>query len=185
MVSPAPRVLVVDEGGSDGVIRSIAALLEGAGFSVRVATSGESTGEVVVRYRPDVAVVPPAAVPGRGRRLQRDHGVPVVVVGPEEGRPALRAADVVLDEGARLAARNGVPLDLTRLEFDLLAHFVRNRNQVLTRSGLLASVWRNEPVSPNAIEALVSKLRTKIDALGPRLIHTVRSVGYVLRVPGD
>jgi DNA-binding response OmpR family regulator len=98
--------------------------------------------------------------------------------------PTLEAGDLVVDEAGRLALRADEPLDLTRLEFDLLAYFVRNRNRVQTREALLAAVWRNEPVTPNAIEAVVSKLRIKLEAHGPRLIHTVRGVGYVLRVAG-
>jgi two-component system OmpR family response regulator len=96
----------------------------------------------------------------------------------------LEAGDIVIDEAGRLALRADEPLDLTRLEFDLLVYFVRHRNRVLNRTALLAAVWHNEPVTPNAIEALVSKLRAKLEAEGPRVIHTVRGVGYVLRVEG-
>jgi two-component system OmpR family response regulator len=166
----------------------------------------ESVGAVVHRLRSDhgvpVVVVEarddPDADPGPivfradgpPASPERLTGTPVVarvaavLSDTPPSSPTLEAGDVVVDEAGRLALRDDEPLDLTRLEFDLLAYLVRNRNRVQTREALLAAVWRNTPVTPNAIEAVVSKLRIKLEAHGPRLIHTVRGVGYVLRVAG-
>ena len=126
---------------------------------------------------------------GAEATVERLVGTPMVeqvtsLLSGTGGSSTLEAGDLVVDEAGRVALRADEPLDLTRLEFDLLAFFVRHRNRVLTREALLVNVWRNGAVTPNAIEAAVSKLRTKTERLGPRLIHTVRGVGYVLRVEG-
>ena len=98
--------------------------------------------------------------------------------------PAARAelsfADLALDPAAREARRGGRPLTLTALEFDLLRHFVRHPRQVFTRNQLLAAVWGSELVSTsNVVDVYVGYLRAKLGE--PRLLHTVRGVGYVLR----
>jgi len=89
-------------------------------------------------------------------------------------------ADVALDLAAREARRGGRPLTLTALEFDLLRHFLEHPRQVFTRNQLLASVWGNDLVSTsNVVDVYVGYLRAKLGE--PRLLHTVRGVGYVLR----
>lgn len=98
---------------------------------------------------------------------------------------ALGVGDLVVVPDARIARRAGEDLALTRIEFDLLVELVRHVNRVLTKEALLGSVWRHEPVTANAIEARVSRLRAKLERLGPRLIHTVRGVGYVLHALPD
>jgi two-component system response regulator MprA len=74
-------------------------------------------------------------------------------------------------------------LDLTALEFDLLAHFLAHPRQVLSRVQLLEAVWRMPPATAsNVVDVYVGYLRAKLEAGGePRLLHTVRGVGYVLR----
>lgn len=94
----------------------------------------------------------------------------------------LWAGDTMVDEGARLATRGGHPLDLTRKEFDLLAHLVGHRDQVQERTALLQAVWSSTDYSPNVIEVTVSTLRQKLERFGPRIVHTVRGIGYVCRV---
>jgi len=98
----------------------------------------------------------------------------------------LRFADVVLDPLARQAHRGPRELELTALEFDLLAHFVAHARQVLSRVQLLEAVWRMPPATAsNVVDVYVGYLRTKLEAGGePRLLHTVRGVGYVLRALG-
>ena len=89
-------------------------------------------------------------------------------------------ADVALDLAAREARRGGRPLTLTALEFDLLRHFLEHPRQVFTRNQLLASVWGNDLVSTsNVVDVYVGYLRAKLGE--PKLVHTVRGVGYVLR----
>jgi len=97
----------------------------------------------------------------------------------------LRFADLSLDLGPRQVHRGERRIDLTRTEFLLLELFLRNPRQVLTRSIIFDRVWDYDfgPRS-NALEVYVSYLRRKLEAGGePRLIHTVRGVGYVLREP--
>ncbi|MBV9444693.1 MAG: response regulator transcription factor [Streptosporangiaceae bacterium] len=95
----------------------------------------------------------------------------------------LRFADLVLDQGTREVVRGGRPISLTRTEFSLLELFLRHPRQVLTRGRILEEVWGYDfPTSGNALEVYVGYLRRKTEAGGePRLIHTMRGVGYALR----
>jgi two-component system, OmpR family, response regulator MprA len=92
-------------------------------------------------------------------------------------------ADLVLDEGTREVTRGGRRISLTRTEFSLLELFLRHPRQVLTRGRILEDVWGYDfPTSGNALEVYVGYLRRKTEAGGePRLIHTVRGVGYAVR----
>jgi two-component system response regulator MprA len=101
---------------------------------------------------------------------------------PSSDEP-LRFADLTLDPGARMVSRNGRPIELTRTEFALLELFIRNPRRVLTRSEILVEVWGYDfgPTS-NSLEVYVGYLRRKTEVDGaPRLVQTVRGVGYVLR----
>jgi two-component system response regulator MprA len=97
--------------------------------------------------------------------------------------PAMRFADLELDPGTRDVRRGERLISLTRTEFALLELFLGHPKQVLTRSRILEDVWGYDfPTSGNALEVYVGYLRRKTEAEGePRLIHTVRGVGYVLR----
>ncbi len=108
----------------------------------------------------------------RRSRLARDDSV-----------ERLAYADVELDAGTREAWRGGTLLPLTAREFDLLAYFLRNPRQVLTRDQIFRGVWGTDYLgSSNIIDAYVSYLRDKLESDGrPRLIQTVRGVGYALR----
>ena len=101
---------------------------------------------------------------------------------PQRGE-RLTYADLVLDPSTREAWRGGQPLDLTAREFDLLAYFLRHPRQVLTRDQIFRGVWGSDYLGgSNIIDANVSYLRDKVEADGrPRLIQTVRGVGYALR----
>jgi len=95
----------------------------------------------------------------------------------------LSYADLVLDPATREAWRGGGQLDLTAREFDLLAYFLARPRQVLTRDQIFRGVWGSDYLGgSNIIDANVSYLRDKLEADGrPRLIQTVRGVGYALR----
>ena len=95
----------------------------------------------------------------------------------------LRFADLELDQGTRDVRRGDRLISLTRTEFALLELFLAHPRQVLTRGRILEDVWGYDfPTSGNALEVYVGYLRRKTEAAGePRLIHTVRGVGYVLR----
>lgn len=93
---------------------------------------------------------------------------------------AIEAGDVVIDEQAGMAARAGSPLDLTPTELRLLAYFVRQRGLVLSKHQLLTQVWGYEAYDPNVVEVHVSALRRKLEEHGPRVLRTVRGLGYRL-----
>ncbi len=95
-------------------------------------------------------------------------------------RKTLRFADLTLDIGAREVRRGDRGIELTAKEFDLLHHFARNPRQVLTRDQLQDAVWGYDfGATSNVVDVYVGYLRTKLGA--PRLIQTMRGVGYVLR----
>jgi two-component system response regulator MprA len=95
----------------------------------------------------------------------------------------LRFADLELDPGTREVRRGGELIELTRTEFSLLELFLRNPRQVLTRSIIFERVWGYDfGYGSNSLDVYVGYLRRKTEAGGkPRLIHTVRGVGYALR----
>ncbi|MFM9035573.1 MAG: response regulator transcription factor [Mycobacterium sp.] len=105
--------------------------------------------------------------------------------GPEETTETaiMTFADLTLDPGTREVHRGKRAISLTRTEFALLEMLIANPRRVLTRSRILEEVWGFDfPTSGNALEVYVGYLRRKTEAEGePRLIHTVRGVGYVLR----
>jgi len=92
-----------------------------------------------------------------------------------------QVGDLIVDEAARQCFRAGQTLVLTRTEFDLLVALGRHPDRVLTKTQLLASVWGFDAYDVNLVEVHVSALRRKLEAHGPRLIHTVRGSGYRLR----
>ncbi|MCL5962400.1 MAG: response regulator transcription factor [Chloroflexi bacterium] len=95
----------------------------------------------------------------------------------------LQFADLVLDTASRDVTRGGVPAQLTAKEFELLELFMRHPRQVLTREVMLDRVWGYDfGGESNIIEVYVRYLRAKLETEGrSKLIHTVRSVGYVLK----
>jgi len=97
----------------------------------------------------------------------------------------LEFAGLRMDLGSHEVSRNGRPIELTRTEFTLLELFLENPRRVLKRVHILESVWGYDfPTSANSLEVYVGYLRRKTEAEGePRLLQTVRGVGYVLREP--
>jgi two-component system response regulator MprA len=101
----------------------------------------------------------------------------------DDSPPILRFADLALDTGTRQASRNGRPIELTTKEYDLLALFLRHPRRVLTHAYILQQVWGYDfEGESNVVPVFIGQLRQKLEAAGePRLIHTVRRAGYVLR----
>ena len=99
------------------------------------------------------------------------------------GAPRLEFADLSLDPDTREVRRAERPISLTRTEFALLELLLAHPRRVLTRAQILEQVWGYDfPTTGNALEVYIGYLRRKTEADGePRLIHTVRGVGYVLR----
>jgi two-component system OmpR family response regulator len=104
------------------------------------------------------------------------------------GTPAASArlafADIELDEDSHEVLKAGTPVALSPTEFKLLRFFLQNPGRVLSKAQILDHVWNYDfGGDANVVESYVSYLRRKIDTTEPRLLHTVRGVGYVLRVP--
>ena len=89
--------------------------------------------------------------------------------------------ELVIDDGARSVSRAGVRLELTRTEYDLLSMLAQHVGRVLSKTQLLTSVWGFGDYDTNLVEVHMSALRRKLEVHGPRVIHTVRGAGYVLR----
>ncbi|GHO80178.1 DNA-binding response regulator [Ktedonobacter sp. SOSP1-85] len=97
--------------------------------------------------------------------------------------PVLRFTDLVLDTGSHVVQRGSRDIPLTSLEFKLLEEFLVHPRQVLSKDLLLERVWGYN-FDTNVVEVYVKQLRHKLEAMGePRLIQTIRNVGYVLREP--
>jgi two-component system response regulator MprA len=104
---------------------------------------------------------------------------------PAADADVLKLADLALDPRTRVATRDGVTIELTRTEYQLLELFLRNAGQVLTRDLIFDRVWGYDfGVNSNSLDVYIGYLRrkTEVDDL-PRLIHTVRGVGYIARAP--
>ena len=101
------------------------------------------------------------------------------------GREELHFEDVHMDLAIHEVARGDRRVDLTQTEFDLLRTFLEQPNRVLTRDVLLQAVWGYQPSAvSNVVDVYVGYLRRKLEGADePRLVHTVRGVGYVLRSP--
>jgi two-component system, OmpR family, response regulator MprA len=102
---------------------------------------------------------------------------------PEESGEIVRFADLELDPATREVRRGGRLIDLTRTEFSLLELFMRNPRQVLTRTIIFERVWGYDfGYASNSLDVYIGYLRRKTEEAGePRLIQTVRGVGYALR----
>ena len=96
-------------------------------------------------------------------------------------RPAVEVGGLVIDvEGGR-ARYGGTDVELTATEWKLLLYFARHRDRVVSKTQVLTAVWGYGELAPNLVEVNVSTLRRKLEAHGPRVLHTVRGQGYVLR----
>jgi two-component system response regulator MprA len=106
---------------------------------------------------------------------------------PTADNEILRFGDLSLDPGTREVRRGLRPIELTRTEFLLLELFLRNPKQVLPREVIFDRVWGYDfGLNSNSLEVYIGYLRRKTEQDGePRLIHTVRGVGYVMRLPAE
>jgi two-component system response regulator MprA len=98
----------------------------------------------------------------------------------QDGPRTYQVADLVLDDRAHTVYRGERPVELTPREFELLRFLMRHPGEVIQHSRLLAAIWGYQ--DSRVLDVCVRDLRTKLEAAGePRLVHTVRGVGYVLR----
>ncbi|MET3939325.1 two-component system OmpR family response regulator [Paenibacillus sp. PvP094] len=101
----------------------------------------------------------------------------------EEETGWLTAAGLRLNEGTREVSRDGIPIELTPREFDLLVYLLQNQRQVLSRDQIVQAVWGYDYYGDtNVVDVYIRYVRKKVDnGFTPPLIHTVRGVGYVLK----
>jgi DNA-binding response OmpR family regulator len=125
----------------------------------------------------DDVMVRPVAIPELEARLR------VVLRHQGPAGDVLVVGDLAVDARAHQAAVRGAVLDLTSVEFAILLLLARNRGAVLSKAQMVEEVWGGDPVDENVVEVHISALRRKLEEHGPRLIHTVRGAGYVLRPP--
>lgn len=158
MRSSGPDVPVIFVTARDGVRERVAGLALGADDYV---TKPFSLDEVLERIR--------AVLRRTGRAA---------------AKPRLRVAGLELDEDGYEVRRDGIPIALTPTEFRLLRFLMSNAGRVLSKQQIFDHVWDHNPAGDaNVVEPCVSYLRRKVDQGEPRLIHTIRGVGYVLRIP--
>ncbi len=160
---------------------------EGAGTRVPVIflTARDTTADKVegLRLGTDDYVTKPFSIE---ELVERVRAVLRRSTGSTPGEHRLSYADLELDEETRDVWRAGQLVELTPTEFKLLHYLLLNARRVLTREQILEHVW-DYTFAGNAsvLETYVSYLRHKIDTVDPPLIHTVRGVGYSLRLPRD
>lgn len=93
----------------------------------------------------------------------------------------IQFGDLMLDTDAGVAARSGRRLDLTATELRLLSFLVEQRGRIVSAGQILNAVWGYDAYDPNLVQVHVSGLRRKLEAHGPRILHTVRGIGYRLQ----
>jgi DNA-binding response OmpR family regulator len=95
--------------------------------------------------------------------------------------PLIEVGDLVIDENRRSVVRDGKSIPLTPTEFGMLVTLARSPGRVFSKGQLLSQLWGFSDYDPNLVEVHMSALRRKVETDGPRLIHTERGRGYVLR----
>ncbi|MEO3820339.1 response regulator transcription factor [Plantactinospora sp. B24E8] len=182
-----PDLLVLDVAlpGLDGVAVCRTLRKEGIQVPVLMLTAREGVGDRVAGLdagADDYLVKPFASAELLARLRALLRRVPTAGGGAGQDSP-MRYADLWLDPLTREVRRNERLIQLTRTEFAILEAFLRHPRQVLTRAVLFAHVWGYDvDVTSNSLDVYVGYLRRKLEAGGePRLLQTVRGVGYVLR----
>ncbi|MBF6078927.1 response regulator transcription factor [Nocardia beijingensis] len=116
----------------------------------------------------------------RLRVILRRSGIQSV----QENANRITVGDLVLDDDSHEVWKAGAPVSLSPTEFTLLRYFMVNAGKVLSKPKILDHVWRYDfGGDAGVVESYVSYLRRKIDTTEPKLLHTLRGVGYVLREP--
>ena len=194
-VRPA-RVLIVED--DDDIAQVLQRSLRLEGYEVRTAHDGVQALDESTAFLPDLIVLDL----GLPRMDGLDVGADDYLVKPFErqellarlrallrrrpprGMAPLVVGDLTLNPDTHEVSRGERAIELTQREFELLEYLMRNERLVISRQKLLDEVWGYDPFSiTNTIEVFVSNVRRKLESSGePRLLHTVRGAGYVLRV---
>jgi two-component system OmpR family response regulator len=204
-----PSVLVVED--DDTTREELRRALHAARFDVRTEGTACGARDALAGWRPDLVLLDVGLPDGDGLTLVTSAGseterlrgfevgaddylvkpvsLPELVTRIQAvlartnrlNRPVLHVGDVVIDEDAHTVTMCGAPVELTVIEFSLLLCLGRSPGRVISKVQLLTEVWGFDHYSLNLVEVHVSALRRKLEAHGPRIVHTVRGVGYVLR----
>src|SRR6266571_3564509 len=202
--SAKARLLVVDD--EETILELLSGSLRLAGFEVITAASGMEALRAAAASRPDLILLDVMMPDGDGVRervaglalggddyvtkpfsldevLERIRAV-LRRTGSATPATRLRVSRLELDDDSHEVRRDGTLIALTPTEFRLLRFLMRNAGRVLSRGQILDHVWDHNPAGDgNVVEPCVSYLRRKVDQGEPRLIHTIRGIGYVLRIP--
>lgn len=171
-----PQVVVVEWGGpNDSLARELRAAITDASW-VALVPDDPLSGAAALASGFDDVVAPPYDPYEVVARVE-------AVMSRRRQRRRLEFCDVRVDLDGHEVWREDQPVSLTTTEFRLLATLLRHPGQVLSKRQLLELVWGFDDYDANVVEVQISALRRKLEALGPRLIHTVRGVGYVARPP--
>jgi DNA-binding response OmpR family regulator len=164
---------LVDSGTADLAVVALDELPHVRGMRVIVVAGERDVVAALTAGADDVVPrsVAPVELAARMRAILRRTHAPSDV---------LRYADIVLDVTRSEARRGGREIELTATELRLLRYLLERPGRVLSKAQILDNVWPTEPPGSNVVETYVKYLRRKLDAFGPPLIRTVRSVGYML-----
>jgi DNA-binding response OmpR family regulator len=177
-----PDVIVLDIAmpDLDGVAVTSRLRADGVDVPICVVSARDEVDDRVAGLQAgaDDYVVKPFALPELIARLHA-----LLRRRPEPSNVPILVGDLHVDPARRQVRRGARPIELTRREFDLLETFARHPGLVLTRAQLLTTVWGYDfEVDSNVVDVFVGYLRRKLEAGGePRLLHTVRGVGFALR----
>jgi len=182
-VDPDLIVLDVMMPGLDGL--GVLQSLRAAGSQVPVIflTARDAASDRIVGLRAgaDDYVVKPFSLE---ELLARVHAVLRRSAPETENDGILRIADLELDESSHEVTRAGVEVHLTATEFELLRYLMRNERVVLSKTQILDRVWKYDfQGQSNIVELYIGYLRKKVDNVEPKLIHTIRGAGYVIKAP--
>ncbi len=166
------------------------------GFDVvrRLRESGDQTPVIFLTARDDTADVVAGLTSGADDYVVKPFAIAELIArvqlrlqqrGANPDRAVLRCADLELDDDAHRVTRAGEVVELSPTEYRLLHVLLSNTGRVLSRAQLLEHVWNYDfDGDSSVVDTYISYLRRKLDQTEPKLIHTVRGVGYTLRVDG-
>jgi len=199
------RILAVDD--EQMLTDLLAMALRMEGWEVRTASSGLEAIQVAKEFEPDALVldimmpdldgmavlkrlreagnlVPVLFLTAKDAVGDRVAGLTAGHASADDGQSILRVADLTLNEDSHEVVRDGVEIELTATEFELLRYLMRNERRVLSKAQILDRVWTYDfGGKSSVVELYISYLRKKIDAGRTPLLHTVRGVGYMIKAP--